>query len=88
MSVMDFHRLWISKTLSKKYSQKLHDHPKKSTADALKATLKRVFQKTVEATGDLIGNKIASKIKSYKNHRRIAAIYIYIYTHIYIYIYI
>ena len=63
---MDFHWLWISKTLSGKNIQKLHDHVKKSTTDALKAILKRLIQKTVEATGDLIGNKIANKIKSRK----------------------
>ena len=52
----------ISKNLSSKYSQKLFDHAKQSTTDALKASSKRVIQKTVEGTGDLIGNKIADKI--------------------------
>ena len=42
--------------------QKLLDHVKKSAADALKTSSKRVIQKTAEATGDLIGNKIANRI--------------------------
>ena len=45
-----------------KYSQKLLDHAKQSTADALKTTSKRVIQKTAEAASDLIGNKIANRI--------------------------
>ena len=44
----------ISKSLSGRYSQKLIDHTKKSTADALKISSKRAIQKTAEATGDLI----------------------------------
>ena len=51
----------ISKILSGKYSQKLHDHTKQSATDALKTASKRVIQKT-EVAGDLIGNKIADKI--------------------------
>ena len=51
----------ISKNLSGKYSQKLHDYAKKSAADALKTSSKRVIQITAEATGDLIGNKISDK---------------------------
>ena len=35
----------ISKNLSGKYSQKLLDHAKRSAADALKTTSKRVIQK-------------------------------------------
>ena len=50
--------------LSNKYSQKLLDTAKKSTADAIKTASKRAVQKTAEATGDLIGNKIADKIVS------------------------
>ena len=50
----------ISKNLSGIYSQKLLDHTKKTAADVLKATSKRVIQKTAEATCDLIGNKIAN----------------------------
>ena len=42
--------------------QKLLGHVKKSAADALKTSSKRVIQKTAEATGDLIGNKIANRI--------------------------
>ena len=42
--------------------QKFLDHVKKSAADALKTSSKRVIQKTAEATGDLIGNKIANRI--------------------------
>ena len=57
--------------LSNKYSQKLLDHAKKSTTDAIKTATqatrfasKKAIQKTAEATGDLIGNKIADKITS------------------------
>ena len=53
-----------SKNLNGKYSQKLLDHTKKSAADALKTSSKRVIQKTEEATGDLIGNKIADAVRS------------------------
>ena len=35
----------ISKNLSAKYSQKLFDHAKQSTTDALKTSSKRVIQK-------------------------------------------
>ena len=34
------------------------DHAKKTAADALKATSKRVIQETAEPAGGLIGNKI------------------------------
>ena len=44
----------VSTDLSGKYSQKLVDHAKQSTSDALK--------KTVKTTGDLTVNKIASNI--------------------------
>ena len=54
----------MGKSLSNKYSQKLVDSAKKSTADAIKTASKRAIQKTAEATGDLIGNKIADKITS------------------------
>ena len=49
----------ISKNLNCKYSQKILDYAKQSETDAVKASSKRVVQKTAEATGDLIGNKIA-----------------------------
>ena len=56
----------ISEHLSRKYSQKLLDHPKQSTIDAYKSTLKRITKsitkKTSEATGELTGNTIADKI--------------------------
>ena len=52
----------ISKNLSCKYSQKLPDHAKKYTTDALKTNSEKLIQKTTEAAGDLIGNKIADKI--------------------------
>ena len=39
-----------------KYSQKLLDHAKKSAADALKTSSKRVIKKTADATGGLIDN--------------------------------
>ena len=38
------------------------DHAKKSAADALKTTSKRVIQKTAEATSDSIGSKNADRI--------------------------
>ena len=52
----------INEKLSRKYSQKLLDHAKRSATDALKISSERFIQKTPEATGDLIGNKIASRI--------------------------
>ena len=51
----------ISKNLNTKYSQKILDHAKQSTTDALKTALKRAIQKTAEVTDDLIGNKVAGK---------------------------
>ena len=42
----------MSKNLSNKYSEKLLDTAKNSTADAIKADSKRAIQKTAEATGD------------------------------------
>ena len=51
-----------------KYSQKLLDHAKQSTAYAPKTNSKRETQETAEATGDLIINKLADNItKFYKN---------------------
>ena len=49
----------VVKSISNKYSQKLHDSAKKSTTDAIKTASKRGIQKTAETTGDLISNKIA-----------------------------
>ena len=54
----------MGKSLSNKYGQKRLDKAKKSTANAIKTTSKRVIQKTAEATEDLIGNKIADKTTS------------------------
>ena len=51
----------IGKDVSGKYSQKLLDSAKKSTADTVKVASKRAIQKTAGATGDLIGNTIAEK---------------------------
>ena len=51
---------------SNKYSQKLFDAAKKSTADAIKTASKREIQKAAEATGDLTGNKIVDKITRVK----------------------
>ena len=39
----------ISKNLSSKYSQKLHDHAKQSATDAFKTSSKRVTQKNIES---------------------------------------
>ena len=52
----------ITKNLSSKYNQKILDHAKQSTTDAIKTASNWAIQKTEEATGDLIGNKIADKI--------------------------
>ena len=59
---MGTHATKVAGNLSNKYSQKLLDSAKTSTADAIKTASKRAIQKTEEATGDLIGNKIADKI--------------------------
>ena len=56
----------ISKNLSGKYSQKLLDHVKQSTTDALKTTPKRVIIKIAEVTG---GSKIANKITKVSKQR-------------------
>ena len=59
----------ITKNFSVKYSpgmlamhQKLLHGAKKSAADALKASSKRVIQKTADATSNLIRNKITDRI--------------------------
>ena len=52
----------ISKNFRGKYSQKLLDHAKQSTADVFKTTSKRAILKTAEATGYLIGNIIGDSI--------------------------
>ena len=44
---------WVENT-----AKNLFDHAKKSVADALKTTSKRVIQKTAEPAGGLIDNKI------------------------------
>ena len=49
----------IGKIVSGKYSRKLLDTAKKSTADAIKTASKRAIQKTAQATGDLVGNNTA-----------------------------
>ena len=51
------------KNFNSEYRQKLLDHAKQSTTDALKTVSKRATQNTAEATGDLIDNKIADKLK-------------------------
>ena len=52
----------IGKNLNNKYSQKLLDNAKKSTAYAIKNASKRAIQNTAETTGDLIDGKVADKI--------------------------
>ena len=52
----------ISKNLSSQYGQKLLDHAKQSTTDAIKTPSQRLVGKTAEVTYDLIDNKIANKI--------------------------
>ena len=51
----------IGKNLSNKYSQKVLDIAKKSTADSAKNCFKDCNSKNSRSTGDLIGNKIAVK---------------------------
>ena len=58
----------ISKNLRGKYSQKLLNHSKQSTTDALKTTSKRVLLTVAETTGDLIGNKIANRMMKVSQH--------------------
>ena len=62
----------ISKNLSGEYSlgvlvmcQRHLDRAKKSAADALKTSSRRVIGKTIEAAGDFIGIKIASRITKF-----------------------
>ena len=52
----------IRENVSSKYSQKLLDHAKQSSTDALKTASRRLIQKAAEATGDLTENKITDKI--------------------------
>ena len=53
----------INENVSGKYnSQKLHDHDKQSTTDAIRTSSKRPIQKIAKGIGDLIGNKIADRI--------------------------
>ena len=59
-----------SKKLSSKYSQKLLDHPKQSTTDALKTNSKTAILKTAEATCDLIGTKISVKRRIQKQIKK------------------
>ena len=54
---MGTHATKIARNLSNKYSQKLLDSAKKSTADAIKTASKRAIQKTAEATGDFSVSK-------------------------------
>ena len=51
----------ISKNVSSKFSQKRIDHAKHFTINEVKATSKKVIQKTAVAANDLIGNKIVDK---------------------------
>ena len=53
----------FTRSMSKKYGNKLVDTAKKSATDAIKTASKRAIQKTAEATGDLVRNKIADKIQ-------------------------
>ena len=64
------HATKVAKNMSDKYSKKLLDGAKKSTADAIKTASKRVIQKTAEATGDLIGNKITDKITTISKSKK------------------
>ena len=57
----------MGKNLNIKYTQKLLDSAKKSTANAIKTASKRAIQKTAKSTDDLIGNLTAEKITSVSN---------------------
>ena len=61
---MGTHATKVAKNLSNKYSQKLLDTAKKSTADVIKTVSKRAIKKPAESTGDLIDKKIIDKITS------------------------
>ena len=52
----------ISKNGNSKQCQKLLDHAKQCTTDALETASKRAIIKTADSTCNLIGNKIADKI--------------------------
>ena len=54
---MGKHATKVVKNIINKYSQKLLDSAKKSTADAIKTASKRAIQKRAEPTGDLVGYK-------------------------------
>ena len=54
----------ICQSFGNKYCKKLIDTASKTGIDALKATSKRIVQKTAEAIGDLLVNRIADKITS------------------------
>ena len=56
--------MFFAKNLNNKYSQKLLDSAKKSTADAIKPASKKVIQKPPDATSDYIVDKISDKITS------------------------
>ena len=59
-----------SKNLSGKYSQKLLNIAKQSSADAFKTASKGAIQNTAEVSGDLIDNKTVGKsTKVWKNSR-------------------
>ena len=52
----------VSKSLIGKYRQKLFDHAKQSTIDALKTSSKRYTQRIADATGGVIASGNANKI--------------------------
>ena len=54
----------IGKNLSNKFSKKLFNSAKKSTAYVIKTASKRATEKTADATGDITGNIIPVKITS------------------------
>ena len=60
---MGTHATKVAKNLSNKYSPKLFDSFKKSTADAIKTTSKTVIQ-TAEWTDDLIADKVTKVSKN------------------------
>ena len=54
----------IGKNLTNKFSKKLLNSAKKSTAYVIKTASKRATEKTADATGDITGNIIPDKIIS------------------------
>ena len=53
----------LSKSMNRKYGQKLLDTTKTFGTDALKTALKSTIQTTAEVTGDLVGNRRRKRLQ-------------------------